>query len=49
MIVDIHAHFVPQKLLDSLASGRVSFPHVELLRDGGVLLGLLNLRHGVET
>ena len=34
MIVDIHAHFVPQKLLDSLASGRVSFPHVELLHDG---------------
>jgi len=34
VIVDIHAHFVPQKLLDSLASGRVSFPHVELLHDG---------------
>ena len=34
MIVDIHAHFVPQKLLDTLVSGRASFPHVELLHEG---------------
>ena len=33
MIVDVHAHFVPQKLLDALASGRVSFPNVELLHE----------------
>lgn len=34
MIVDVHAHFVPQKMLDTLASGRVSFPNVELLHEG---------------
>lgn len=34
MIVDIHAHFVPQKMLDALASGSASFPNVELLHEG---------------
>ena len=34
MIVDVHAHFVPQKMLDALASGRASFPNVELLHEG---------------
>jgi aminocarboxymuconate-semialdehyde decarboxylase len=33
VIVDIHAHFVPQKMLDALASGRASFANVELLRE----------------
>ncbi len=36
MIVDIHAHFVPQKMLDALASGRAAFDHVELLHQDGV-------------
>ena len=34
MIVDIHAHYVPRKMLDALASGAASFANVELLRDG---------------
>ena len=34
MIVDIHAHYIPQKMLDALASGRVSFPNVQVLHDG---------------
>jgi len=35
MIVDIHAHFVPQQMLDALASGRDRFANVEVLhRDG---------------
>jgi aminocarboxymuconate-semialdehyde decarboxylase len=34
VIVDIHAHFVPQKMLDALASGAANFANVELLRDG---------------
>lgn len=34
MIVDIHAHFVPRKMLDALARGRASFPNVELLHEG---------------
>jgi aminocarboxymuconate-semialdehyde decarboxylase len=34
VIVDVHAHFVPQKMLDALAGGRVSFPNVELLHEG---------------
>jgi len=34
VIVDVHAHFVPQKMLDALASGRASFPNVELLHEG---------------
>jgi len=34
VIVDIHAHYIPQKMLDALASGRVSFPNVQVLHDG---------------
>lgn len=34
MIVDIHAHYIPQKMLESLASGRVSFPNVDVMHDG---------------
>ncbi len=34
MIVDTHAHFVPQKMLDALASGRDRFDHVEILHQG---------------
>ncbi|MDP7603461.1 MAG: hypothetical protein QF546_06455, partial [Alphaproteobacteria bacterium] len=34
MIVDIHAHYVPQKMLDALASGAAGFANVELLREG---------------
>ena len=33
MIVDIHAHYIPQKMLDALASGRVSFPNVQVLHN----------------
>ena len=36
MIVDVHAHYIPQKMLDELASGRVSFPNVELMHEGSV-------------
>ena len=34
MIVDIHAHFAPQKMLDALVSGAASFANVELLHEG---------------
>ena len=34
MIVDIHAHYVPQKMLDALASGAARFANVELLHEG---------------
>lgn len=34
MIVDIHAHFAPQKMLDALASGAARFANVELLHEG---------------
>ena len=33
MIVDVHAHFVPQKMLDALARSRATFPNVELLHE----------------
>ena len=33
MIVDIHAHYVPQKMLNSLASGASRFANVELMRE----------------
>jgi len=36
MIVDVHAHYIPQKMLDDLSSGRASFPNVELLHEGDV-------------
>ena len=35
MIVDVHAHFVPQKMLDALARGRAAFPNVAILHEGG--------------
>lgn len=35
MIIDVHAHYVPQKMLDELATGKVSFPNVELLHQDG--------------
>ena len=35
MIVDVHAHFVPQKMLDALARSRALFPNVELLHENG--------------
>lgn len=34
MIVDTHAHYAPQSMLDALASGAASFPNVELMHDG---------------
>jgi aminocarboxymuconate-semialdehyde decarboxylase len=34
-ITDIHAHVAPAGLIDELAAGRVRFPHVEVLRQGG--------------
>ena len=34
MIIDTHAHFVPQPMLDALARRIGDFPSVELLRDG---------------
>ncbi len=34
MIVDIHAHYIPQKMLEALASSEVSFPNVDVMRDG---------------
>lgn len=34
MIVDIHAHYIPQKMLEALASGRVSFPNIDVMHDG---------------
>ena len=35
MIVDVHAHFVPQKLLDALGRSQALFPNVELLHENG--------------
>jgi aminocarboxymuconate-semialdehyde decarboxylase len=35
MIIDIHAHYVPQKMLDALASGRDRFRNVEVLHQDG--------------
>jgi aminocarboxymuconate-semialdehyde decarboxylase len=35
MIVDIHAHFVPQKMLEALASGRDHFANIEILHQDG--------------
>lgn len=34
MIIDIHAHYAPQKMLDALAAGRARFPNVELTHEG---------------
>lgn len=34
MIIDTHAHFVPQTMLDAVVSGRESFDNIEVLRDG---------------
>lgn len=34
MIVDTHAHFVPQPMLDAVVSGRERFANIEVLRDG---------------
>ncbi len=34
MIVDTHAHFAPQSMLDALAAGTETFPNVELLHEG---------------
>ncbi len=34
MIVDTHAHYAPQRMLEALASGAASFPNVELLHEG---------------
>ncbi len=36
MIVDVHAHHVPQKMLDALVSGRDRFDGVEILHQDGV-------------
>ena len=35
MIVDTHSHHVPEAMLDDLASGRASFPSVELMAADG--------------
>ena len=34
--VDVHAHYVPQAMLEALACGKVSFPNVELMNDGEI-------------
>lgn len=34
MIVDTHAHFAPQSMLDALVSGAAAFPNVEVMHDG---------------
>ncbi|MCB1739697.1 MAG: amidohydrolase [Gammaproteobacteria bacterium] len=34
MIIDVHAHYVPQKMLDALGGARDRFPNVELLHEG---------------
>ena len=34
MIIDTHAHFVPQSMLDAVVSGKASFANIEVLRDG---------------
>ncbi|MGH3164931.1 MAG: amidohydrolase family protein [Trebonia sp.] len=33
-VIDVHAHLVPSALLDDLAAGRISFPHVEVRAHG---------------
>lgn len=35
MIVDIHAHYIPEAMLAALASGKDSFPNVEVLHQDG--------------
>ena len=56
MNVDTHAHYAPQRMLDTDVSGRASFPNVELMHEedtnkpgfaGGGLTRLVNprLRH----
>lgn len=36
MIIDTHAHFAPQPMLDALVSGAASFPNVELTHEGDI-------------
>ena len=33
MIIDTHAHFVPQSMLDQVVSGRERFSSIEVLRE----------------
>ena len=42
MIIDAHAHFVPQELIDDLTSGRQRFPSVKVSNQGGVRLAFAN-------
>ncbi len=42
MIIDAHAHFVPQELIDDLTSGRHRFPSVKVSDKGGVRLAFAN-------
>jgi aminocarboxymuconate-semialdehyde decarboxylase len=42
MIIDAHAHFVPQELIDDLTSGRQRFPSVKISDQGGVRLAFAN-------
>jgi len=34
MIVDTHAHYAPQRMLDALVAGTAHFPNVELMHEG---------------
>ena len=36
MIVDTHAHYAPQSMLDALAAGRKAFPNVDVLHEDDV-------------
>jgi aminocarboxymuconate-semialdehyde decarboxylase len=33
MIIDTHAHFVPQTMLDAVVSGSASFKNIEVLKE----------------
>jgi hypothetical protein len=35
MVVDVHAHFLPEISLEALRQGRERFPSVELIDDDG--------------
>lgn len=34
MIIDVHAHYAPQSMLEALATGAAAFPNVELMHEG---------------
>lgn len=34
MIIDTHAHYLPQPMLDALHSGAAGFPSIDMMRDG---------------